>query len=250
MLTPLTYWRLVRNARDLVEPPGEDLMLPSTLVAFKRPPQQGDGVLLADFDSSSRTGLVRYLGILGAVHGSSAKVVWRSVEANIWVDSPAGVGNWRKPDGFAFAASKVAGYGLHDLYAEAFDDMEPRAVPTPDREVPKRRGRRRGLVAPERLEPMEVVGQATTAARGGWVYVLKSALGYKVGRTRSIGQRMLEFGVKLPILYTIPVVAWFDDHYAAETAYHRMFSEVHINGEWFDLDDDDVDLVRKRVVQQ
>ena len=56
---------------------------------------------------------------------------------------------------------------------------------------------------------MEVIGEATSAPRGGYVYVLKSAYGYKIGRTRSMPDRMRTFGVQLPFLYTC---AWFDDH--------------------------------------
>jgi len=246
MLTPKKYWRIPRTLDAMKEPPPEEFDVPSALAAYKEPPQRGDGVLLADFEPRDSMGLVRHLGIIGHPDGRKLRVSWRSVEANIWVDTPAGIGNWRKADGFAFAATKVAGYGLHDLFARAFNGLDARQPLPAGTEVPRRRARHRGLVAPERLDPMEVVGQATGAARGGWVYVLKSALGYKVGRTRSVANRMLEFGVKLPILYTIPVVAWFDDHYEAETSYHRLFADRHINGEWFDLGDEDVDLIRNR----
>lgn len=98
----------------------------------------------------------------------------------------------------------------------------------------------------ENEEQPPVIGEATSSPRGGYVYVLKSAYGFKVGRTRNIPNRMRSFGVHLPIFYSIPFCVWFDDHINAETNYHRIFAEKHINGEWFDLSDADIDLIRSR----
>ncbi len=51
---------------------------------------------------------------------------------------------------------------------------------------------------------------------------------------------MRAFGVHLPITYTIPLCAWFEDCHVAEQRYHDMFVHKRINGEWFDLTDQDV----------
>lgn len=103
-------------------------------------------------------------------------------------------------------------------------------------------------VSKERLLPVELVGTPTDSPRGGYVYVLKSAYGFKVGRTKNIPHRMRTFAVKLPFFYSIEVCAWFDDHISAESSYHQMFANKRINGEWFDLSDDDVTLVRTRTL--
>lgn len=97
-----------------------------------------------------------------------------------------------------------------------------------------------------RLNPIEVIGEPTTGAKSGVVYILKSAYGYKVGRTRNVPNRMRTFGVKLPFIYTIPLCAWFEDCHAAETRYHELFASKRINGEWFDLDDSDIQSIRLR----
>jgi hypothetical protein len=47
-------------------------------------------------------------------------------------------------------------------------------------------------------------------------------------------------------MYTIPLCAWFDDHIEAESAYHRRFTSKRINGEWFDLQEQDLALIRSR----
>lgn len=143
----------------------------------------------------------------------------------------------------------MAGYGLHQLFADAFPDLEPREVlPNGARAVrPIRQPtQRKHAISRERLDPIEVVGEPTNAPRGGYVYILQSAYGCKVGRTRNMPSRMRAFGVKLPILYTIPLCAWFDDHVEAESAYHRRFSEKRINGEWFSLQEEDIALIRER----
>lgn len=98
----------------------------------------------------------------------------------------------------------------------------------------------------QRLNPIEVIGEPCRSAKAGVVYILKSAYGYKVGRTRSIPDRMRAFGVKLPFIYTIPLVAWFEDCHEAESRYHQRFASKRINGEWFDLDAEDIELIRLR----
>lgn len=101
-------------------------------------------------------------------------------------------------------------------------------------------------IAPERLNPIEVIGEMTSGAKAGVVYVLKSAFGYKVGRTRNVPARMRAFGVHLPFVYTIPLCAWFDDCHEAERRYHAIFAGKRINGEWFDLDENDIRRIRLR----
>lgn len=109
---------------------------------------------------------------------------------------------------------------------------------------PKQRPSRR--VSPERLNPIEVIGEPTNGEKAGVVYLLKSAYGYKVGRTRNVPARMRAFGVHLPFIYTIPLCSWFSDCHAAERRYHKMFAEKRINGEWFDLGEDDIQQIRLR----
>lgn len=77
------------------------------------------------------------------------------------------------------------------------------------------------------------------------MYLLKSAYGYKIGRTRSVPDRMRTFGVQLPFIYTVPFCIWFDDCHAAERHYHDVFASKRINGEWFDLEEADIELIRK-----
>ncbi|MGY2491261.1 GIY-YIG nuclease family protein [Cupriavidus sp. CP313] len=201
---------------------------------------------MAAYDPAQQIGLFRWVGII--VGGSSAlrQVDWRPSEAQIWVDTPPGRGFWRA-GAFCFAAKKVPDYGLHELWRDHFDGMELRSR-TPRITVPLGpKTPRAGRVASERLDPIEVVGEPTAGSRTGVVYVLKSAYGYKVGRTTNVPARMRAFGVQLPFAYTIPLCAWFDDNHVAERRYHDLFAHKRINGEWFDLDEADIEQIRLRL---
>lgn len=249
MLTPSRYWRIAKSLVELQSPPQTEFELPSTLTEQTAPPRIHDGLLLAYYDPTTQTGLVRYLGIIRSCSNRRVQVDWLPTDTEIWVDTSAGRGNWGTKQGFKFAATKVAGYGLHQLFADTFPDLEPREnLPNGLETVStiRRPRQQKGSVARERLDPMEIVGEPTSSPRGGYVYVLQSAYGFKVGRTRNMPSRMRAFGVKLPIMYTIPLCAWFDDHIEAESAYHRIFADKHVNGEWFNLEEQDLAIIRNR----
>lgn len=175
--------------------------------------------------------------------GTSRTVEWKHSTAQIWVDTGFGRGKW-KAGAFGFAESKIAGYGLHELWSDAFDGMEFRDhAPVATKPIAQRASTN-GNIPRERRNPVEVIGKPTTGPRAGVVYVLKSAYGYKVGRTKSMTDRMRTFGVKLPFVYTIPLCAWFEDCQGAERRYHDIFASKRINGEWFDLTDYELGIFR------
>jgi T5orf172 domain len=257
-LTPSKYWRIAQTLDAMLTAPAQRFVLPKNIAEQSAPPGPGHGLLLADYDGIEQTGLVRYLGIVASLWPGHVCVDWKPVDAAIWVDTAPGRGFWKQEGGFGFAPKKVAGYGLHQLFADTFEDLDVReALPGGQRAVPVLQERQRQdhsatserrhrAINAERLNPMAIIGEPTSAPRGGYVYVLKSAMGYKVGRTRRMPDRMRTFGVKLPFLYTIPLCAWFDDRIEAEGAYHRIFRDKRINGEWFDLQDADIELIRAR----
>lgn len=248
--TPKSYWRIACPLDAEASPPQEVFVLPDNLAAQTAPPQRGDGLLLAAYDPATQTGQVRHLGMVTEVLGRKARARWRPVAAEIWVDTPSGRGFWHKGS-FRFADRKVPGYGIAELFASTFEDMElrARAEATHRALVPKGpRPTEAARISPERLVPMEIVGSPAAAPtlRSGVVYVLKSAYGYKVGRTRDVPSRMRTFGVHLPFIYTIPLCAWFDHCHEAESRYHARFADKRINGEWFDLTEADIEQIRNR----
>lgn len=247
MLTPSKYWRVPWDLQDEAAP-SRDLVLPGALADQKKPPTQGHGITLAGYDEMAATGLLRWIGLITGGTGANRTVDWSPANAEIWVDSARGRGFW-KAGCFGFAPSKVAGYGLHELWQEHFDGLtiptvahgERRLSSQPTSQLPRR------PVSSDRLNPIEVIGEPMVGAKAGVVYVLKSAYGYKVGRTGNVPARMRAFGVHLPFIYTIPLCVWFEDCHHAERSYHDRFADKRINGEWFDLDELDVDFIRRRL---
>lgn len=245
MLTPAKYWRVACALDDDVAQPPSTFTLPEDLANQYSPPVRGHGITIAAYDEAEQTGLLRWLGVIKDITGTLFHIEWQPSSAQIWVDSGTGRGYWKK-GAFGFASNKVADYGLHELWVQHFNDLELRdsaAMATRPKGLARARS---SSIATERLNPIEIIGEATTGAKAGVVYVLKSAYGYKVGRTRNVPARMRTFGVHLPFVYTIPLCAWFDDCHAAERHYHDTFADKRINGEWFDLAEDDIELIRLR----
>lgn len=177
--------------------------------------------------------------------GPTRTVEWKPTTAQIWVDTHKGRSFWQA-GAFGFATRKIADYGLHELWQEHFEGIELRDHASMTTKPTGPRKTRTSSIAPERLNPIEIIGEPTIGINAGVVYVLKSAYGYKVGRTRNVPARMRAFGVHLPIVYTIPLCAWFDDCRVAEGRYHDMFASKRINGEWFDLNESDIQQIRLR----
>jgi hypothetical protein len=245
VLTPSKYWRIACDLDANVAKPSARFTLPDELAGQKSPPTRGHGITIAAYDAAMQTGLLRWVGVVMDVEGATRHIEWMPAAAQIWVDTATGRRIWQA-GAFGFATKKIADYGLRELWQDHFEGMDLRDLASVITRSARVRAARSGGIAPERLNPTEVVGQATTGERAGVVYVLKSAYGYKVGRTRNMPARMRAFGVRLPFIYTIPLCAWFDDCHVAERRYHDMFASKRINGEWFDLDESDIQRIRSR----
>lgn len=245
MLTPAKYWRVACHLDTETLQPASSFSLPNELASQKSPAAVGHGITIAAYDATTQTGVLRWIGVITGVSGSIREVDWKPTSAEIWVDTGTGRGRW-SGGAFGFAPSKIADYGLHELWSGSFPEMELRTTATMSERPKKALKPRTSSVDSGRLNPIEVIGDPMTGAKSGVVYLLKSAYGYKVGRTRNIPNRMRAFGVKLPFIYTIPLCAWFDDCHIAEARYHARFASKRINGEWFDLDDGDIESIRRR----
>lgn len=245
MLTPSKYWRIACELDVESAEPSSTFLLPESLSNQSSPPAFGHGLVVAAYDASVQIGVLKWVGTITGGSGAMRDVDWKPTSAQIWVDTSKGRSYW-EGGAFGFSPKKNADYGLHQLWQEHFEGLilrEPGAAVTRPKS-PKWRSST--IISPERLNPMEVIGESMTGDKAGVVYLLRSAYGYKVGRTRNVPARMRAFGVHLPFIYTIPLCSWFADCHAAERRYHEMFAGKRINGEWFDLDEDDVQQIRQR----
>lgn len=219
---PTTYWRL-NYATDAIF---DEMLSKSCVISSEKDfvlnLQLGHGILLAHFDEHAGTGIVRAIGIVsGMDRATSLPIVkWKKVKTTLH-PSAQGMRFWRqaKPY-FAFAREVVKKYRLPDLFAVHFPKHaheQGKAVPiATGNELPSENG------------------------IGGYVYVIKSDHGYKIGKTRRMKDRAQLFSVKLPFQIEVVHYAWFDDYSFAEATLHRMFHAKRLEGEWFDLNHQDL----------
>lgn len=98
-------------------------------------------------------------------------------------------------------------------------------------------------VAPRKKEPK--LTQASQP-KEGYVYLLQSISGhYKIGRTRNPENRIKTFGIQLPFEVEYVCLIKTTNMVELENALHMRFSSKRINGEWFNLDTEDVAYLRE-----
>lgn len=68
---------------------------------------------------------------------------------------------------------------------------------------------------------------------------------YKIGMTKNPRDRMETFNVKLPFKIDYVHLIKAQDRFEAEKRLHVQFARKRINGEWFRLDDRDVEAIKR-----
>lgn len=82
-------------------------------------------------------------------------------------------------------------------------------------------------------------------AKKGYVYLIKSKYGYKIGRAKKIKNRSKQFEVMLPFNWQFVAYGIFDDYVLKEKELHHQFDRQRINGEWFDLNQEQVESLKQ-----
>lgn len=198
-------------------------MAPTELLARLAPRH---GIVFASWNSAALVGRVSALGIVTKVDGatSSAIVDWREVDITL-SPNPAGRSHWARKQYFGFAPDVVVRYMLSDLFAERFPDAEL-------------------LEYGPSARPYSLGQRLPNVPTPGYVYVIRSEYGYKIGKTVNLKTRARLFEVKLPFQIQLEHYAWFDDYTSAEQNFHRMFHAKRKEGEWFALDGADIATIR------
>lgn len=83
--------------------------------------------------------------------------------------------------------------------------------------------------------------------RGNYVYVIKDieiSGFYKIGRTNEPYVRLSTFDVKLPFAIEVITVLQCKNAVHTETALHRTFAHKRHKGEWFRLEDVDIEYIK------
>ena len=220
--SPSEFYRLVSTPETMarIKEHGQVQLSPD-LASRIRP---GNGLIVAGWDEDRQLGTVDIVCVITAVDISSASatVEWRAADITLR-PNPSGRRWWRTPF-FRFAPAVVERYMLQDLFAEYFpqySDIDLGAVS----------GRGAG-------------NEPRTLKTPGFVYVIRSKYGHKIGKTTNIKSRTRLFEVKLPFPIDLVHYAYFDDYTKSEREIHQMFAAKRLEGEWFDLDEDDVSVIR------
>jgi hypothetical protein len=79
----------------------------------------------------------------------------------------------------------------------------------------------------------------------GFVYIINSPkMGFKIGSTRSIHNREAIFNVKLPFKWDFHKIYLCEKQHIIETkALHPLFESKRLEGEWFNLNKEDLDMI-------
>jgi hypothetical protein len=74
----------------------------------------------------------------------------------------------------------------------------------------------------------------------GFVYLISSQFGVKIGCTNNIKERRRIFNVKLPFSWKFERIYATIEHKSFERKFHNFFRDKKISGEWFDLNEIDI----------
>ncbi|KZE69163.1 hypothetical protein AWM68_02535 [Fictibacillus phosphorivorans] len=82
----------------------------------------------------------------------------------------------------------------------------------------------------------------------GYVYFVQEHMNgsFKIGKTKHIEKRMNVFGVKLPFKNELIYLIKTGNHHQTEMAFHKHFSHKRLEGEWFELNQDDINWVKEQ----
>ncbi len=219
-----SFWRVTPPAGAVIEVVSTaDFPIEVGLATKLRPRH---GILLGHWRESSQTGHVLALGVVLSVDAaeSRAKVRWVATDITL-KPNPAGARFWRTHPFFKFAANVAIRYMLDDLFAEHFPDASEYEFGSASRSS-------------------DVVPQRAYREVPGYVYLIKSEYGYKIGKTVNIKVRTRLFEVKLPFPIEVLHYAWFENYSKVECDLHARFATKRLEGEWFELDDTDIRYIR------
>lgn len=187
----------------------------------------GDGIIMADWDRNSRTGIARAIGIVLAINApdGSATMEWRQCRETFYPNPQGGIPQWTKPQGwFGFDKPVAQRYRLPQIFQRAFPDLD-------------------GLSYGSTIKLDAETRGLSSNPKPGYIYIIKSDHGSKIGRSVHIRSRTQLLKIKFPFESEVVYLGYVNDYVVAERHLHRKYAGKHIRGEWYDLSDDDIDEI-------
>jgi hypothetical protein len=241
------FWRLSSSAVSFED--GIPASIQSFDSRYDERLRAGQGLLVGDLDELTKYGEIEWVGVIESVDVSSLSmnVNWRNAELTLKPTS-AGVGHWRKSQWFNFAVAVTKRYMLDAIFADIFDEVEWQKS---RQRVRLERGDRqpRSIAsepATKNFGNMGPVSLTRTSSNPtvGYVYLIWSQYGYKIGKAVNVQTRTKLFSVKLPFPIRVEHYAKFNDYSQAERSLHVYFDAKRLEGEWFDLNEEDIALIK------
>jgi hypothetical protein len=214
----------------------------------------GHAILVADLNPKTECGEVNWAGVIDSISETEAsiKIIWRNADF-VLKPTAAGRAYWRRLEWFNFADAVVERYMLEAIFADIFDEIEWRktrkrirlspAEPRTNESVPMDLNEKGSFSGMNELPGLPMV-KSSVNPTAGFVYLIWSQYGYKIGKAVSVKNRTKLFEVKLPFPIRVENYAKFADYTQAERSLHLHFQEKRMEGEWFSLNDDDVAFIK------
>jgi len=104
-------------------------------------------------------------------------------------------------------------------------------------------------LATEREEKEKHDNERRVVVSVGYIYLIKSNYGFKIGKSQNIKQRSKLFGVLMPFKFDYIFKKKCKDYHNLELKLHEMFEHKNLNGEWFQLSEDDINMIIEEVAK-
>lgn len=95
------------------------------------------------------------------------------------------------------------------------------------------------------MDYLTLVQVSKNKGQKGYVYLAYCDTGhYKIGVSKKPDQRIKHFDTQMPVEITKVYTFYSDDCYRTESILHKRFEMKRHKGEWFNLDDHDIRLIK------
>ena len=246
------FWRSKESALTFFEDVPSDIQ--KIDAKFVKRVKPGHAILVGDLNPKTECGEINWAGVIDSISETEAsiKIIWRNADF-ILKPTAAGRVYWRKLDWFNFADAVVERYMLDAIFADIFDEIEWRktrkrvrlapAEPRTNESESTDLGAITSFDGMNELPGLPLV-KSSKIPTIGFVYLIWSQYGYKIGKAVSVKSRTKLFEVKLPFPIRVENYAKFSDYTQAERSLHLYFQDKRMEGEWFSLTDEDVSFIK------
>ncbi len=94
-------------------------------------------------------------------------------------------------------------------------------------------------------DPIQIHSERARRDRSGYVYLLEGDGCYKIGHARDPENRVETLKIQLPYPVHLVTFVYSEDRRGLEAELHEKFADKRLNGEWFDLSQNDVEEIEK-----